>query len=169
MWGWIKSVITDPASLAAELERLQNQRGEDCRPLRDRVAVVDDLLAGQQRQLEKLLDLYLTDGFDKSVLTDRREKLQETVTALQSERARLAEQIAAQTLTDEQVETIAAFTQRVLQGLKVVQADFETQRRLIDLLEVGVTLVIDGDEKVANLECIAGDSSLSIATTAISG
>jgi len=169
VWRWIRSLIIDPANLAAELQRLQSQQSEACQPLRARLDVLDGLIADNRHQQEKLLDLYLTGSFDKSILTERKERLQETINALERERINLAAQIEAQTLSDEQLETITAFAARVRQGLEAADTDFALQRHLVELLEIGVALVVEDDQRVAYVRCIVGDAALPIATTAISG
>jgi len=48
-------------------------------------------------------------GFPKEVLTDRKTRLETTITALEEERANLTIQLEAVTLTDEQIVTITGF------------------------------------------------------------
>jgi ribosomal protein S15P/S13E len=116
--------------------------------LGDRLAVIDDLLADNRRQLERALDLYLSGDFPREMLVERKEKLQSTIDALERERAELAAQLKAQTLTDEQVQIVTEFAEKVRGGLEVAERDLEKRRRLIDLLDVRATLAVeDGEEE----------------------
>lgn len=75
--------------------------------------MIDDLLADNCRQLERLLDLYLSGDFDKEVLTDRRTRLEATITALEKERAELTIQLETTTLTEGQIKTLADLAKRL--------------------------------------------------------
>ncbi|MBL7063762.1 MAG: hypothetical protein ISS49_06060 [Anaerolineae bacterium] len=89
VWDWVKSFLTDPAALAEGLKVEQAEREEANKPLRDRLAVVDDLLADNRRQLERALDLYLSGDFDKERLTERKTRLEKTIAALERKQAHL--------------------------------------------------------------------------------
>jgi len=163
VWGWAKSFLTDPVALAEGLRAEQEEREGANAPLRDRLAVLDDLLADNRCQLERALDLYLSGDFDNEMLTERKARLGKTIHALERERAGLAVQLEAQALTDEQVQTITEFAQRVRGGLEVAEGDFEKRRRVIDLLDIQATLAVEDGEKVVYVRCIVGDGVLPIA------
>jgi hypothetical protein len=58
------------------------QRKQEQAPARDRLAVVDDLLADSRAQLECLLDLYLSGDLPKEVQTDRKTRQEKMILAL---------------------------------------------------------------------------------------
>lgn len=163
VWNWVKSFLTDPATLAEGLEAKQAEGEEANRPLRDRLDVVSDLLADNRRQLERALDLYLAGDFPREILTERKERLQATIDSLEREQADLAAQLEAQILTDEQVQTITEFAERAKGGLEVAERDFEKRRHLIELLDVRATLAVENGQKVAYAQCMMGGDTLSIA------
>ena len=108
-----------------------------------------DHLMVQFLELEKLLDLYLAGDFDKEMLTERKTRLEATITALEEERTDLTIQLEAVTLTDEQIATITDFAREVSGGLEIADQDFDARRKIIDLLDVRVTLAQEGEQKVA--------------------
>ena len=163
-WDWVRSFLTDPAALAEGLKAEQAEREEANEPLRDRLAVVDDLLADNRRQLGRALDLYLSGDFPKEMLTERKARLEKTVSALGRERVGLAAQLEAQTLTSEQVQTITEFAQQVARGLETADQDFEARRRVVDMLDVRATLAVENGVKVMYVRCMLGDDTLSIAS-----
>jgi site-specific DNA recombinase len=165
VWDWVKSFLTDPAVLAEGLQAEQEEREEANAPLRNRLAVVDDLLGDNRRQLERLLDLYLSGDFGKEMLTERKTRLETTISALERERAGLAAQVEAQTLTDEQVQTITELAEKVRQKLPSADQSFKARRDLIELLDVQATLTVEDGEKVAYARCLLGEDTLSIAST----
>lgn len=167
VWEWVKSFLTDPKALTEGLQAQQAEREETNKPLRDRLAVVDDLLADNRRQLERALDLYLAGDFPKEMLTERKERLQTTIDALERERVELTAQLEAQTLTDEQVQTITGFAERVRGGLVTADQEFEKRRQLIDALDVRATLVVEDGEKVVYARCMLGENTLPVASNTI--
>ena len=162
VWGWVRSFLADPSTIAVGLEAKRVERESENRPLRERLAVVEDLLADSRVQLERLLDLYLTGQFPKDVLTDRKVRLEETIQTLDRERAGLLSFLEARVLTDEQISNVQEFAVRVGRGLDGVEQDYEVQRRLVELLDVRVILNAEGGQRVAYARCMLGDDALSL-------
>ena len=52
--------MEDPTELTKGLDAYQEERDRETAPLRERLTVVDSLLAENRAQLERLLDLYLS-------------------------------------------------------------------------------------------------------------
>jgi ribosomal protein S15P/S13E len=107
--------------------------------------------------------LYLAGDFDKEMLTERTTRLAAIITALEEERAGLTIQLEAVTLTDEQIATITDFASEVSEGLEIAGQDFDARRKMIDLLEVRVTLAQEDEEKVVYVRCLIDETKLSIA------
>jgi site-specific DNA recombinase len=165
VWGWVKSFLTDPVMLTEGLQAEREEREQANAPLRNRLAVVDALLGDNQRQLERLLDLYLSGGFGKEMLAERKTRLETTIGALEGERAGLVAQLEARTLTGEQVQTIVDLAEQVRRKLPIADESFEARRRLIELLDVWMTLAVEDRERVVYARCMLGDGVLSIAST----
>lgn len=123
VWGWIKELLLNPEALRRNLEAQQAEQEEASRPLQDRLAVIDDLLADNQRKLEKLLDLYLSGDFDKEMLTERKARLEATITALEKERHDLVVTLEATILSEDQIITIEDFAREMSTGLEIADQD----------------------------------------------
>ena len=162
VWDWIKSFLTDPDALAAGLQEVSQARERENAPLRDRLAVVDDLIADSQGQLERLLDLYLSGDFPKEALTDRKARLEKTISALEQERTGLVAQLETQVLSAEQIQSIQEFAAKVGENLEAMDADFDARRRIIEELDVWATLAVEDEQKVVYARCIIGCDALSI-------
>jgi site-specific DNA recombinase len=164
VWEWVHGLLLEPEMLRKRLEEEQAKTEEATRPLRTRLAVIDDLLANNRRQLEKLLDLYLSnDAFAKEMLTDRKARLETTIAALEKERADLTIQLEAITLTDEQILDFEKFAIKTMLDLSATQfGDFEERRRIIDDLDVKVTLAMEDGQRVAYVRCRIGEAAISI-------
>ena len=163
VWEWVKSVLTDPTMLAEGLRAEQETREAASEPLRNRLAMVDNLLADNRRQLERLLDLYLSGDFDKEMLIERKARLETTIEALERERAGLTAQLEAQTLTPEQIESIREFAAKVASGLDTASNDPNAQRAILEMLDVHVALTVEDGEQVAYVHCLSYNDKLSIA------
>ena len=99
------------------------------------------------------------------MLTERKARLEKTVSALGRERVGLAAQLEAQTFTDEQVQTITEFAQQVARGLETVDQDFADRRHVVEMLDVRATLAVEDGEKVVYAWCMVGEGALSVAST----
>jgi hypothetical protein len=164
VWEWVKSILTDPDALEEGLRSVQEEREQECAPLRERLAVVVDLIDENQAQLERLLDLYLAGDFPKEALTDRKARLEKTVSALEQERVGLVAHLETQALSAGQIQSIQEFAAKVGEGLETIGDDFEAKRRIIDTLDVWVTVNVEDEQKIAYARCMIGEDSLSIET-----
>ena len=68
-------------------------------------------------------------------------------------------------LSDDQILTIEGFARKVAEGLKLAEEDFGARRRIIDLLDVQVTLAIEEGQKIAYVKCLIDERELSIEST----
>jgi hypothetical protein len=162
VWEWVRSLLMEPKVLEAGLRAEQAAREESLKPLRNRLAVVDDLLADNRRQLERALDLYLSGTFEQEILTGRKEKLNKTIIALEQERHSLTQQLESRSFTGEQIESIVEIARQISKGLETADGDFDVRRHLIEALDVQATLTVENDQKVAYVTCMVKDNTLSI-------
>lgn len=166
VWEWVKSYLSDPTKLAEGLTEYQSEHERETAPLRERLAVLDKLILDNRGQLDRLLDLYLSGDFPKDALLERKARLTDTITALEQEREGLAAQLRAQSLTESEIQSVYDFAAEVAEGLSAADEDFETRRRIIELLDVRATLAIEEGERVVYPRCRFWDGRpLSIVTT----
>jgi site-specific DNA recombinase len=165
VWGWVCGLFGNREVFMQGLRREQERREEANRPLCDRLAVIDDLLADNRAKLERLLDLYLAGDFPREMVVERKETLEKTVANLEHEQARLTARLEAALLTDEQIETLVAIMEEVGEGLDLATADFEKRRWIIEKLNVKARLAVEEGQRVAHVECYAGYETLSIASS----
>jgi hypothetical protein len=164
VWAWIRSFLTDPKALVEGLDTYHASLEKRNAPLRERLNVVKQLLANDRRQLERLLDLYLSGDFPKDALLERKNRLETTISALEAEQTSLASHLEAQVLTEEQMQALHDFTAEVAEGLQAAEGDFETRRSIIRMLGVQVTLTEEDGQKIVYVHCMLGEDALPIAT-----
>jgi len=163
VWAWVKELLQHPENIAAGLQGMQDETVRANQALYERLDMIQQRIEESERQLQKLLDLYLNDDFPREVLQERKSRLEETISNLRHEQAELSHHLQATVLSDEQIEDIEAFCAQVREGLE--NATFEQKRQLIDMLDVRGKLAIENDEKVVYVKCFLGQQLLSVART----
>ena len=101
-------------------------------------------------------------------MTERKARLETTIAALEKERADLAMTLEAQTPTDDQIKSIENFAREVAGALEEAEKDFDARRRIIDLLDVQVTLVREEGQEIAYVRCLVDETDLPIVSTTTS-
>ena len=161
VWGWVADLLLHPDQLAEGLRARQAEAEEEAKALRDRLGLVEKSIADHDRQIEKLLDLYLSgDDFPKELLTQRKKELVKAREELEEERATLARALEAATVSDAAIEEVEAFCRQVREGLE--HATFEDKRRIIELLDVRGQLAVEDGQKVVYVSCVIDQARLSI-------
>jgi hypothetical protein len=118
-------------------------------------------MAGDSR----ILDLYIEGGFPKELLVEKKRRLEETIRSLESEKLDLRDFVEKKSLTPEQFQDIQEFSRRILEGINLLSCDFETRRKIVDLLDVQVVCMLDDDgNKFVNLRCILGSDQYVLST-----
>ena len=166
VWTWIKSILISPERLAEGLNQYQDQQAQTTVPLQERLKIVDDLLAENQTQLQRLIDLYLKGDFPQEMLTERKSRLETTIKNLKEEQAKLSAHLEAKVLTEEQIRTVKDFAEKVKEGLAAADDNFESRRELIEMLDIQVRLTIEENKKIAYVQCRLGEKRLLIMSLA---
>jgi site-specific DNA recombinase len=167
VWDFVCRLFADRELFMRGLRREQERREEAAKPLRSQLAVAEGLLAENKGRLERLLDLYLAGDFDKEMLMGRKARLERIIANLEQERAKLRMRLEAATLSDEQVESLAAAIEEVGEGFDLVSACFEDRCRMIEMLNLTAQLEIIDGKPVAHIECYAGYQTLSVSPTSM--
>ena len=166
VWKWVKSLLSDPLELATGLSDFRAEQDEGNALLKHRLEVVEDLIAENRLQYERLLDLYLSGDVSKELLTDRKVRLESTIAALELERVGLLARLESRTLSDEQIQSLHEFAAEVAEGLAAAEEDFETRRQVIEALDVRATLAVEDDQKVIYVRCVLGETDMPVSDSA---
>ncbi len=152
VWEWAKLIIENPENLRVGLDGVQSELQQANQALLDRLAIIDEQMQEHQKQLDKLLDLYLGGDFPKEVLTERKARLESLLANLRKEQNDLARHIRKVTMTDDQLSYIEAFCAKIRDGLD--KADFNTKRQIIELLDIRGKIAFENNEKVLYIKCL---------------
>jgi signal recognition particle GTPase len=131
--------------------------------------VIDGLLSDTQAKPERLLDLYLGGEVDKSFLTERKHRLEQTTQSLEQERAPVAATLEQRALANGQAATIDELIAKVANLLGTCELAFETKRRLLEALQTEVTLFTEDDRKRVSVLRVLGEDVLSVSGNTTSG
>lgn len=161
VWEEVKAFMTKPEKLRKGIRTYQAEREQANAPIKERLSMVDGLITDNQAQLDKLLDLYLSNAFPKDLLLERKSRLESIIDALKVEQASLNGKMT-QTLSDEQIRNLEIFAAEIAEGIEVADKDFDTRRRIIENLGVQVTFAREGEDKVIYVRCEFGLNTMAI-------
>lgn len=162
VWDWIKLLLTDDAVLENGLKLYTENQEELLAPLRDRMAVLDDLLRDTKSQLDRVIDLYVAGDIPRDILVDKKQRLETTLSALSEERQQLLAHMQGKALNEKDLQKIRNFAAQVADGLDLDELDFEGRRRLVEMLDVHAKFFIEDDQKVVEIWCILGTGELPV-------
>ena len=157
VWDWVTRLLTDPHVLEEGLNTRLTINENESAPLRERLAIADDMLKGNQDQLTRLLDLYVAGDFPKDVLVDRKHRLEESIKALEKERANIISMLETRTLTPKQIKNIYGFAERIGKGLQLAETDPAYKREIIEALDVRAIFAVENGQKVVYVQCVLED------------
>jgi site-specific DNA recombinase len=155
VWQEIRGFLSNPSKVIKGIKQYQQQQEKRNEPSKRRLGIIDDLLEKKRSELGRLLDLYLAGEFEKEVLLERKQRLQETITAIEQEKESINAQLK-QTLTIEQIAELQAVSERIAEGLCEADENIETRMRLYDYLELKVTLSVEDKKQIADVYCEFG-------------
>lgn len=158
LWGWLREYFQDPADLRNKLETYKTEHDKMNAPALALLRVNESLIFDNQAQLDRLVDLYLSGTFDKTMLVDRKARLQETIAKLEGERGELQKRIA-HAPSDDEIEDVITFAYDLAAGIAQADKSFDKRRRIIEVLDVRAILATEDGEKVCHASFIlSGDA-----------
>jgi site-specific DNA recombinase len=163
IWNWVVSLLLDPNSIIDGLRGMQEESRRKNKTLYDRLELIQERLEDTLQQQEKLVDLYLSGGFDKDVLLERKHRLETTITSLYKERDQLLAHLGEIDYTEKDIANIEGFCESIRENLD--QVTYEGKRRILDLLDVHGTLTIEDDERILYITCAINPQPVSLVVT----
>ncbi len=138
-WEYVLDVITEPMRFEDALRKAQAAELDAVQPKRDRLQIVQDMIAEAEREASKLAQaLVKASGVVGDALQRQIDDVNGRHAKLMRERDRLQAEIEAGALTDAQIEQAMHYRRDVIEGLK--HATFEDKREMFKLLQIEVTI-----------------------------
>jgi hypothetical protein len=163
VWEWLVSLIKNPKALLDGLQGTKQESAQENQILIDRLEIIEKKIEDQDKQLAKLLDLYLAGEFPRELLTERKTRLEENLASLRKEHQELQDMIENVILSESQMEEIQKFCDGIRDRVDI--ASFEEKRQLLELLDVRGKLAVENDEKVVHVTCLIKLQPVSLART----
>jgi len=157
VWDWVTRLLTDPQVLEEGLSTRLTINERDSAPLQERLAIAEDMLKDNQDQLTRLLDLYVAGDFPKDVLVDRKKRLEDSIKALETEKANIISMLERRTLTPRQIKNIYGFAERIGRGLELAETEPAYKREIIEALDVRAIFAEENGQKVIYVQCVLED------------
>ena len=162
VWKWVKDLLTKPGVLEHGLVEYQEGREKFCAPIRDRLIVLQDLWQDSKTQLDRVLDLYISGQVQRELLIDKKQQLESTLSALEKERDELNLNLESEALSEYEIQQIVDFAAQIAEGLGPGDESFEDRRRIIELLDVRASFIVEDNQKYVDVWCFLGRNKLSI-------
>ncbi len=157
IWDVISKKVFNPDYFRSRVGDIRAGWEQETRPLQARLSTVEDFITDHERQLNKILDLYLSDDFPKEILTQRKESLEKALDIFKAERDKLTTQLQRRPLTDEKLEEII----EDLHVLNVLSPKtFDAKKAWVNMLNVEFRAVVENGEKAVVLICELGEYTL---------
>jgi hypothetical protein len=169
VWNWLKTLLSDPEALQAGLEARIAEKEQQINPFRERLNVIEELMKQNMNELDRALELYLSDQFPKEMLISRKNELETALQSLDHEKSKLIKIINDQTLSPQQIESIYEFASKIGNTLDEADQDFRHKRAVIDALDVRVVITVEDNKKVVYAECALDSGRFEIEQTKKSG
>ncbi len=141
----------------------ETEQGHEREILQERLESMDNLISDNKAQLDRAINLCLTGKVAQERLQEKISGLEMAIQSLDKERNLLVKQLARRELSKEQAQQIIdKFAKKVDKGLFYTEANFDTCRQLIEILNLEGTLAIEEGQKVVYIRCIFGDIVLPV-------
>jgi site-specific DNA recombinase len=162
VWNWVTEALSSPQKVEDGLEACRAMQGSLVAPLKERMETIDNLIAENREQLQRILDLYVRGDFPIDMLQERKRQLQGTLESLKHEREDLKDRIDAQEISDDQFEHAKEFLLEIAEGLSETSTNFAMRRQVVEKLDLRATLSVENNEKIVRVQCILGKEVLCI-------
>jgi DNA invertase Pin-like site-specific DNA recombinase len=136
VWEWVLSTLINPVDVERVLrDRQQCQQSEKRRVLRQ-IQVLQDEERDRQHKLAMILELHLEGRLSKDLLMEREISLKRELESIKNGLDELQKQ-ATISLTDDGIMALLDFSRALSSGN--VTDDFQTRRRIVELLDLHVS------------------------------
>jgi hypothetical protein len=168
-WQWARNLILDPQKLKDGWTSYAVELEARTKPIQQQVEILEEGIVKHQESLDMLLDLYFSGQFDKSILMERKQRLENMLSDLTQQRDEKVSELNNETVTYEQIKAVQEFLGEIQVGALEVDetADFETKRSLIDLLNVQGTMWFEEGKRKLRLCCILGEETFIVSQDTI--
>lgn len=158
VWEWLENCLREPGVLWEGFKKYQSKQNSVNEPILCQIEAADGQIKEHGCQLETLLrSLNALEGRNsdraKALILHDIEQLETTLDKLEAKKATLVAKLHQNELTKDHIRTIEYFLSKIAKGLDKAKQDFEYRRKMIEILDIRVTLCVENDEMIAYVAC----------------
>lgn len=154
-WEWIRELLSKPDKLRKGLYDYKSQQDELTRPLRNRLALVENMIQEEHDKRKRMLDVYKEGHITKDEFVEYQQKYDQVVAGLIAQRAEIMSNLQGQEdLDEDRIRTILKFAKAIQEEVEDAKEDFQTKRYYIRLFRVTGEIAFEDNEKVVYFHCI---------------
>jgi hypothetical protein len=128
------------------------------KPHQNRLDILNNLLKENRTNLQRLLDLYIAGEFDRDLLIDKKNRLENTIQALEREKVELEKLLNKNVITPEEELGLIEFARKVSEGIDDADYDFQARRQIVETLNLIAYLGYKDGQKTIRLKCVIGEA-----------
>lgn len=164
-WEWIRELLSKPDKLRKGLYDYKSQQDELTRPLRNRLALVENMIQEEHDKRKRMLDVYQEGHITKDEFVEYQQKHDQVVAGLIAQRTEIMSNLQGQEdLDEDRIRTILEFAKAIQEEVEDAKEDFETKRYYIRLFRVTGEIAFEDNEKVVYFHCVVDDKRVSLSS-----
>jgi site-specific DNA recombinase len=165
VWGWIVTVLQDPEEVEKDLRIRQQRTGERHEDLLHQRTTFSTQLENITEQYRKLLRAEMLGEYPDDVIAEEKATIANLKSYLEEELARVEEAINA-VPGEHEIITARGLAELVRQGVEVAGESFKAREKLINILNVQVTVGWDGEKSFSvTIDSVLSSNTLPLMIT----
>jgi len=153
VWAELRDWLEDPNSLAHGLANYETDRAKEIAVLRSQLETLGSTIARHEARRDRLIDLYIDGNLEREPLDKRRIEIDQTLARLGSQRDELERAIENLQNSGQLALNLAAFGEQIRPKLAYADQDFETRRRIVEILDLKATLTMENEKRAVHAVC----------------
>ena len=146
VWQYVEDVLLNPEALAAGVRAMFKQTEDRQRELQSQRDTLHHQRTEIERQLDRLLDLYITGGVEIERYARREAELKQASVSLEQSIAELDARLTGLGPSEDEIEDLKQFATDLRAGFQVL--DYDEKRRILELLDVQATMTVEEGQHV---------------------
>lgn len=169
VWDFVLELARDPEKLLKGYREAQLNDNERHRALQQQITLADREIADYQHKLDDILEMHRATRVQslKERLLHDAEEYSRLLDELTAKRAKLAEQIQKETITDDHIANVVEFMHDISDELEDIDRsnDLEAKRTTIEVLKLRFTARIDNErQRSVDIHWLCGTYSKNVST-----
>ena len=160
VWGWLKAILLDSATLQRSLDEYQKESDKTQDPILRMIEASESKLAKLEDQHKRLIDAYTAGVLSLDDLAKSKADLDKQMSDTSKAIEALQADLDPQTLTEDDIDAIHQFAEAFRENVDLIDADLPARREIAKLLQVKVAMA----RVYVDVSCVLGERLLSVSS-----